>query len=126
MTSAYTHSKLFVLFLLLSISGFASAQQSALRLTWILSGPAIDGVAPSGKAVLRQPSLPGELRVDIKDVNLPDGTMLSMWMGNFFAGTLVLDGGKARLETELPFQFRNGFVEFRLGDTVIMSGRFKN
>ena len=117
---------LVILLSMLAICGAAVGVQGALKLEWVLSGPAIGGVVPSGKAVVGQPSLPGRLQVEVKNVNLPDGTALSMWLGNYFAGTLNLRSRGAKLQSQIPFQFRNGFVEVRLGDTVIMSGRFKN
>jgi hypothetical protein len=112
--------------LVLCVSAVAVAQQNALKLTWLLSGPAIDGVVPSGKAVLNQPSLPGELKVDIRDVNLPDGTVCTFLLGTYNAGTLTLSRGRARMEALIPFQFRNGPIEVRVNDVVILTGRFKN
>ena len=102
-----------------------AAAQNALKLEWVLSGPAIGGVTPSGKAVLNQPSLPGQLQCEVKNVNLPDGTVLTMSLGGYNAGTLTLRRGEAKMSALIPFQFRNGAVEILLGGTAIMTGRFK-
>lgn len=111
----------------LMIAGMcASADQNALKLEWVLSGPAIGGVTPSGKAVLDQPSLPGKLRCEVKNVNLPDGTVLSVSLGGYIAGNLTLAQHSGKMEAQVPFQFRNGAVEVLLGSTAILSGRFKN
>lgn len=118
--------------LLLSITIFTlfvalvGAQQNALKLEWVLSGPAIGGRVPSGKATLDQPRLPGNLRVEIKNVNLPSGTVLTMSMGGYNAGTMIINNGQAQLQSQIPFQFRNGAVEVLKDGVAIMSGRFKN
>ena len=120
-------TKLLVIAVVLVVLGsWAGADQNALKLEWILSGPAIGGVTPSGKAVLDQPSLPGKLRCEVKDVNLPNGTVLSVSLGGYIAGNLTLDQRNGKMEALIPFQFRNGAVEILLGITAIMSGRFKN
>jgi len=120
-------TKLLVIAVVLVVLGsWAGADQNALKLEWVLSGPAIGGVTPSGKAVLDQPSLPGKLRCEVKNVNLPNGTVLSVSLGGYIAGNLTLDQGSGKMEALIPFQFRNGAVEILLGSTAIMSGRFKN
>ena len=120
-------TKLLVMAVVLVVLGsWAGADQNALKLEWVLSGPAIGGVTPSGKAVLDQPSLPGKLRCEVKDVNLPNGTVLSVSLGGYIAGNLTLDQRNGKMEALIPFQFRNGAVEILLGSTAIMSGRFKN
>ena len=120
-------TKLLVMAVVLVVLGsWAGADQNALKLEWVLSGPAIGGVTPSGKAVLDQPSLPGKLRCEVKDVNLPNGTVFSVSLGGYIAGNLTLDQRNGKMEALIPFQFRNGAVEILLGSTAIMSGRFKN
>ena len=121
-----TRNFLILAVFLFSLSSLVIAQQNALKLEWVLSGPAINGTVPTGRAVLDQPSLPGKLRVEIKNVNLPNGTPCSFIMGTFNAGTLVLNKGEARLEASIPFQFRNGAIEVVANGSVIMTGRFKN
>jgi hypothetical protein len=111
---------------LMTLGVWAAADQNALKLEWVLSGPAIGGIIPSGKAVLDQPSLPGTLRCEVKNVNLPDGTILSVSLGGYIAGNLTLTQGAGKMEAKIPFQFRNGAVEILQGSTAILSGRFKN
>lgn len=111
---------------LVALGAWASADLSALKLEWVLSGPPIGGVTPSGRAVLDQPSLPGKLRCEVQNVNLPDRTVLSVSLGGYIAGNLTLTQGAAKMEALVPFQFRNGAVEILSGGSAIMSGRFKN
>src|SRR4029079_13297206 len=91
---------------LLILSSAAFAGGNALKLEYVLSGPAINGVVPSGKAVIDQPSLPGTLTCEVQHVNLPDGTSLVVSVGGYGAGTLNLLGGKAKMQTTIPFQVR--------------------
>jgi hypothetical protein len=111
---------------LVVLSSWAGAGQNALKLEWVLSGPAIGGVTPSGKAVLDQPSLPGKLHCEVKGVNLPNSTVLSVSLGGYIAGNITLNQGNGKMDALVPFQFRNGAVEILSGSTTVMSGRFKN
>lgn len=112
---------------LMALGTWAGAnQQNALKLEWVLSGPAISGVSPSGKAVLDQPSLPGKLHCEVKNVNLPDRTVLTVSLGGYNAGPLTLSRGTGKMDAQIPFQFRNGVVEILQGSTAILTGRFKN
>ena len=127
MNSVRNNAKLLVTAMVLSSAGaLATAGQSALKLEWVLSGPAIGGLVPNGKAVLNQPSLPGTLQCEVKNVNLPDGTALVVSMGGYNAGTINLSRHDGKMSAQIPFQFRNGAFEILLNGTAIMSGRFKN
>lgn len=112
--------------LLLCVAAWAAAQQNALKLEWVLSGPPIGGMVPSGKAVLDQPSLPGRLQCEVKNVGLPDGTVLTVSMGGYNAGSLTLSRFGGKMQSLIPFQFRNGAFEIQLDGSPIMTGRFKN
>ncbi len=111
--------------LVLSSLAVAGGGGDARKLEYVLSGPPINGVVPSGKAVIDQPSLPGVLTCEVRNVNLPDGTSLIVSVNRYPAGTLNLMGGQARLQTTIPFQVRTGPFEILLGNTVIMTGRWK-
>jgi hypothetical protein len=67
------------------------------KLTTTLFGPAIDGVEPEGRAVCDNVKVEMEIRV--KDVNLPDGTVLDVIHVHIYhIGTLTLEDGRARGE----------------------------
>ena len=113
--------------ILVALGAFALAGGDARKLEYVLSGPAIAGKTPSGKAVIDQPSLPGTLTCEVQDVNLPDGTVLDVVIvDGYRAGTLTLSAGRAKMQASIPFQVRTGPFEIRSGTTTIMTGRFKN
>jgi hypothetical protein len=99
-----------------------------------LTGPAINGVTPQGDAKVDQsrlPNTPGQLQVRIKNVNLPDGTVLTVNLGNLTPGsgtnvaTIVLIGGQGQVNTALPQYFmvgRQDQISILNGGTVILSG----
>jgi hypothetical protein len=105
--------------------GTLATAQNALKLEWVLSGPAIGGAVPSGKAVLDQPSLPGRFRCEVKEVNLPNGSVLSVSVNGYIAGTITLDQRQGRMEALIPFEVRTGPFEILFGGTAIMTGRWK-
>ena len=91
-------TKLLVIAVVLVVLGsWAGADQNALKLEWVLSGPGIGGVIPSGKAVLDQPSLPGKLHCEVQNVNLPNGTVLSVSLGGYNAGNITLSQGNGKM-----------------------------
>jgi hypothetical protein len=69
-----------------------------------LSGAAINGQTPEGKAVFRQrPGNDLKLEVEVQDVNLPAGTVLNVFVGSQQVATLTLNtlrAGEVELETE--------------------------
>jgi hypothetical protein len=79
---------------------FADDSETIINAT--LSGAAIGGQTPSGKAVFRERSATDrKLQVEVQDVNLPAGTVLNVRVNNQQAGTLTLDALRAgRLELE--------------------------
>jgi hypothetical protein len=98
-----------------------------LTLNWVWVGPAINGVVPSGKATLDEPSLPGQLTTEVQNVNLPDGTTLLVSIDYYVVGSLNLFQGKAKLQTTVPFQVKTGPFEIMTTDYVtIMEGQWKN
>ena len=124
MITSHHYAMLVTAIILMTLSSWASAQ-NALKLEWVLSGPAIGGITPSGRAVLNQPRLPGTLQCEVRDVNLPTGTVLFVSVTGYIAGTLTLDRGQGRMVALIPFQVRNGPFEIRVGNTTIMTGRWK-
>ena len=112
---------------LMALGASAPAGGDARKLEYVLSGPAIGGVTPSGKAVIDQPSLPGTLTCEVQNVNLPDGTVLDVVIvDGYRAGTITLSGGRGKMQASIPFQVRTGPFEIRSGTATIMTGRFKN
>jgi hypothetical protein len=106
-----------------------------------LSGPAINGKVPSGKARWQGNAFcqPLELEVEVKDVNLPDGTVLSVdacarGTPSNIVGSISLRGGSGQLQlSKLDGSTSNDkvpFCDMRFGDpvkvlragTVILSG----
>ena len=70
-----------------------------------LSGAAINGQTPVGKAVFRRrPGNDLKLEVEVQDVNLPAGTVLNVFVGGQqIGGVITLNGfraGEVELETE--------------------------
>src|SRR4051812_27793043 len=98
---------------------------SALKLEYVLSGPAIGGGGASRKALIAQPSLPGTLTCEVQNVNLPDGTSLVVSVNGYWAGTLNLLGGRAKMQTTIPFQVRTGPFEILYNGATIMTGVWK-
>lgn len=110
-----------------------------------LSGPAINGATPSGKVEWQGNSFcqPLEMRVEVSNVRLPDGTTLTVdacGSGGTSnpVGTIRLSGGSGRLllskldgdpnNNNVPFcdmRF-GGAVKILNGATVILSGCVSN
>jgi hypothetical protein len=110
-----------------------------------LSGPAIGGVVPSGKALWQGTSFcqPLEFSVEVSKVNLPDGTILSVaacgpaGTANI-VGSISLRGGSGKLQLSkldgdptndnVPFcdmRF-GGSVRVLQGSTITLSGCVSN
>jgi len=87
-----------------------------------LNGPAISGEKPSGTAVSRSHDGTNVFRVEVEDVNLPDGTILNVVLiheGNRMrAGELKLMNGTG----ELDLRARDGdqVPKAESGDTVVV------
>jgi hypothetical protein len=69
-----------------------------------LSGAAMNGLTPSGKAVFRDRGAGDrKLEVEVEDVSLPAGTVLNVLVGGQQIGTITLDAlraGQIELETQ--------------------------
>lgn len=97
------------------------------KLQTTLSGPAINGQVPQGKATVDQsglPSFPAQLKVRVQGVNLPAGTSLHVILGRMFVGTITLAFGEGSLHTALQFQVGRLDPIFVVtdGGNVILSG----
>ena len=100
------------------------------QLTTSLSGPTIDGVAPTGDAKVDQSKLPAQplaLDVRVKNVNLPEGTVLSVVLTDCGAspvGTITLSRQEGQLRTTVPGcqVGRQSAIYVNSGSTRILSG----
>jgi hypothetical protein len=90
-------------FLVLS-QGRASAQATPPQTTRVLiaplSGAAIGGVVPTGKADFSSFQGGTSLVIGASNINLPDGTMLNVALDGVTVGSMVVFSGTAR---QLPF-----------------------
>lgn len=113
----------------LVIGSAAPALATYPVLTTTLTGPAINGVVPTGQAEVNQCHLPhqfGMLTLSVQSVNLPDGTQLTVNYGPLLAGqgvnsfTLSQQSGKfsARLGTQAG---PNDNIAVMQGSVVILS-----
>ena len=94
-----------------------------------LSGPAINGKVPSGKVRWQGNAFcqPLEFDVEVKDVNLPDGTILAVdacarGVPSNIVGSISLRGGSGKLSlSKLDGNSTNDnvpFCDMRFGDPV--------
>ncbi len=107
----------------------AAAADTMLR--QILTGPAIGGVVPNGQAVADESQFadggPTILTVAVRDVNLPDGTALSVSLDFTVVGTIRLMGGAGALTVDLK-HFAVSFDQVRVNNgrmTALMGRYFK-
>jgi hypothetical protein len=124
--------RLTILATVLTIAGFAASPALAIyaHLNTTLSGPAINGVVPTGSATIDQsgyPAKPLTLDVQVSSVNLPDGTVLSVVVtdcGTAPVGTLKLSHEQGQLKTKVPGcqVGRQSAIYVNDGSTTILSG----
>ena len=92
-----------------------------------LTGPAINGVTPSGEAVADMSKFCSggstTLTVNVRNVNLANGVVLQVTLDFKPIGTITLSSGSGRLVTSLG-HFAVSFDQVRVknGDTQIMQG----
>jgi hypothetical protein len=94
-----------------------------------LVGPAINGVTPSGLATADQSKFSGGgstiLTVQVKNVNLPSGTVLGVTLDFTPVGSITLSGGQGSMTTSLGhFAVSRDQVRVKNGDTTILQGAF--
>jgi hypothetical protein len=68
------------------------AKDGDIRLSTALSGSAIGGVVPSGHADYRARGSERRFSVEVEDVKLSQGTVLSILVQGVEVGTVALDG----------------------------------
>ena len=90
-----------------------------------LVGMAINGVTPSGNANVDQsklPKTPGTLTVEVKNVNLPDGTALVIELDGQAVGTINLVRGQGKVSTTIPMQVgRNTTINVGVNGVVVLT-----
>jgi hypothetical protein len=94
-----------------------------------LSGPAINGVVPEGRAIADEKQFPcgGStiLTVQVKKVNLPDGTVLDVSLDFTPIGTITLSRQEGTMTADLGhFAVSNDEVRVANNGTVILIGPF--
>jgi hypothetical protein len=91
-----------------------------------LSGAAINGVVPQGEAKLDQsgyPVEPSRLEVRVRNVNLPDGAVLTVTIEGTPVGTITLSRTEGRLATTILFQVgRQSPITVERNGAVILRG----
>jgi hypothetical protein len=123
--------------LTIAFPGGEAAADHCSRLLTTLSGPAIVGVVPSGRGEWRGNDLCNlglELRVEIANVNRPDGTVVTLATcvdpatGRLFQRDLTLSRGAASLELrrsdgeDVPRCDRDSPVRVLQAGATILSG----
>jgi hypothetical protein len=92
----------------LFVAGIGPALASFTYQSTVLSGAAIRGLVPQGKANLNQamqPNASGRLVVELTNVNLPVGTRLAVTLDRRPVGTLLMEAnGLGVLSAAVPFQ----------------------
>jgi hypothetical protein len=94
-----------------------------------LTGPAINGVVPSGLAVADQSKFSSGgstiLTVQVKNVNLPSGTVLGVTLDFTPIGSITLSGGQGSMSANLGhFGVSRDQVRVKNGDATILQGGF--
>jgi hypothetical protein len=95
------------------------------QLSTPLAGTPINGVTPSGGARVDQsklPQTPGTLSVEVKNVNLPDGTALIIELDGSAVGTINLVRGQGKVSTTIPMQVgRGAIIKIGVNGVVVLT-----
>lgn len=95
-----------------------------------LTGATINGVVPRGFAQFELHSSRTELEIRVRQVNLPDGTTLTIVVNGTPAGTITLVGGEGRLRLRsdqgyvVPAVVAGAAIAINNGAAAIMTGTF--
>ncbi len=113
----------------LMIAAVVPAFAGGTTLQETLSGPAINGVVPEGQALADESQFASGgstiLTVQVKKVNLPDGTVLGVTLDFTPIGTITLNQGEGTLTANLGhFAVSNDEVRVNNGATNILIGSF--
>jgi hypothetical protein len=108
---------------------WSSSSSSGGTVKETLSGPAIDGVVPEGIAIADQSNfLSGGstiLSVQVKKINLSDGTVLGVTLDFMPIGSITLAGGQGSMSANLGhFGVSRDQVRVKNGDVTILQGGF--
>ena len=116
----------FLLLLVLALPAFAIFPQ----LSMTLNGVSTNGATPSGDARIdqsRYPRVNPVLQVRVKNVNLPDGSRLDVYLGGSdpipgeFVGTLVIQGHQGQAVITAPTEVgRNDDLVLKSGNVVVL------
>ena len=112
------------------------AKATEIRMRTSLSGGAIAGLVPSGKADFRAIESQGRTRlnVEVEDVNLAAGTKVDVFVDGEKAGSITISaapirGGELELNSQdgqvVPAVKSGALVVVRNGTTAILSGVLK-
>jgi len=100
---------------------------------FVLVGPAINGVVPTGKATVDQSKLqegdPGTITLEVKNVNVPDNTRLDIVIAFTHVATVNVVGGQGKVQSTLPlveFAFGPDELEVKLNGQDIMIGQIQH
>ena len=108
---------------------WSSSESSGRTLKETLSGPAIDGVTPRGLATADESNFSSGgstiLTVQVRDVNLPDGTVLGVTLDFTPVGSIRLAGRQGTMTANLGhFGVSRDQVRVKNGDAQILIGGF--
>jgi hypothetical protein len=94
-------------------------------LSAVLSGPAIEGVVPEAKANFQSTLGETSLAVGASNLNLPDGTVLTVALNGVDVLLMPVIGGKAgRVLSPSPVVHPGELVTISAGGSIILSGTF--
>lgn len=98
----------------------AHTQSGEVRIQTRLSGGAFEGVTPSGSARFRARGNHSSFSVEVEDVNLANGKILTVTINGAQAGTIRI----AARGGEIDVNTKDGDVvpQAKAGDTVTVSG----
>ena len=113
----------------LNVAATPQASSTGGTLKETLTGPAINGVVPEGQALADESQFasggPTILTVQIKKVNLPDGTVLGVTLDFTPVGAITLSGQQGTLRTSLGhFGVSRDQVRVNRASTTILIGGF--
>lgn len=116
----------FMILLVLALPAFAIYPQLSIA----LNGVTTNGTTPAGDAKVdqsRYPAVNPVLQVRVRNVNLPDGTRLDVYLGGSdpipgqFVGTLIIQSHQGQATISVPFQVgRNDDLVLKNGSTVVL------
>ena len=108
-----------------------TASPNASDLFASLTGGTVNGVLPSGFAEFEVHSSRIELEVRVRQVNLPPGSSLAVFVNNASVGSFAIESngeGRLRLRSDngqtVPNVLAGSTIQLRFGATTILSGTF--